>query len=111
MTIRLDDENLEGVLPGMTAVATIFDKNGEPGWLVPADSIHEFEGENYVMVVRDGQPQRVKVTPGELQGEWMVVQSSDLQAGDEVVGQVSSFLNQDEQSGRGMRMMGGPPPR
>jgi HlyD family secretion protein len=113
VTIRLDDENLEGVLPGMTAVATILNESVEPGWLVPANSVREFEGENYVMVVRDGQRQRVKVTPGELQGEWMVVQSPDLKAGDEVVGQVSSFLNEDEQFGPGMRMMGGggPPPR
>jgi HlyD family secretion protein len=113
VTIRLDDENLEGVLPGMTAVATILNESIDPGWLVPANSVREFEGENYVMVVRDGQRQRVKVTPGELQGEWMVVQSPDLKADDEVVGQVTSFLDEDEQFGPGMRMMGGggPPPR
>jgi HlyD family secretion protein len=113
VTIRLDDENLEGVLPGMTAVATILNESIEPGWLVPANSVREFEGENYVMVVRDGQRQRVKVTLGELQGEWMVVQSPDLKADDEVVGQVTSFLDEDEQFGPGMRMMGGggPPPR
>jgi HlyD family secretion protein len=113
VTIRLDDENLEGVLPGMTAVATILNESIEPGWLVPANSVREFEGENYVMVVRDEQRQRVKVTPGELQGEWMVVQSPDLQAGDEVVGQVTSFLDEDEGMQRGFGPMGGggPPPR
>jgi HlyD family secretion protein len=113
VTIRLDDENLEGVLPGMTAVATILNESIEPGWLVPANSVREFEGENYVMVVRDEQRQRVQVTPGEVQGEWTVVQSPDLQAGDAVVGQVSSFINEDEGTQRGFGPMGGggPPPR
>ncbi|MBN1219939.1 MAG: efflux RND transporter periplasmic adaptor subunit [Anaerolineae bacterium] len=109
VTIRLDEENLEGVLPGMTAVATIIDDTVEPGWLVPTTSVQEFEGENYVMVVRDGQRQRVQVTTGELQGEWMVVQSPDLKAGDEVVGQVTSFLDEDEGMPRGFMMGGGPP--
>jgi HlyD family secretion protein len=111
VTIQLDDENLEGVLPGMTAVATIFDESAEPGWLVPSTSVREFEGEHYVMVVQNGQRQRVKVTPGEVQGEWTVVQSPDLQAGDTVVGQVTSFINEDESNQRGFMMGGGPPPR
>jgi multidrug efflux pump subunit AcrA (membrane-fusion protein) len=111
ITIQLDDDNLEGVLPGMTAVATIFDESVEPGWLVPTTSVREFEGEHYVMLVQDGERQRVAVIPGEVQGEWTMVQSSELDAGDEVVGQVSSFLNEDE----GFRGFGpgggGPPPR
>jgi len=66
VTIQLDDENLNGVLPGMTAVATISDESVKPGWLVPSTSVREFEGEHYVMVIRNGGQQRVKVTPGEM---------------------------------------------
>ncbi len=106
VSIRLDDENLDGVLPGMTAVATIFDENAEPGWLVPTTSVREFEGEHYVMLVQNGERQRVKVTPGEIQGEWTVVQSPDLQAGNAVVGQVTSFINEDDDR-RGFGPMGG----
>ena len=94
----------------MTAVATISDKSVQPGWLVPSTSIREFEGEHYVMVVRNGEQQRVKVTPGEVQGEWTVVRSPDLQEGDTVAGQVSSFVNEDTNNRRGFGPMGGGPP-
>jgi len=106
VSIKLEG-NLDKVLPGMTAVATIMDENAQPGWLVPSTSIREFEGEHYVMVVQDGQRQRVKVTPGQVEGEWTVVQSSDLKAGDTVVGQVSSFINQDTGFQRGFGPIGG----
>ena len=107
VSIKLEGENLDKVLPGMTAVATIMDENAQPGWLVPSTSIREFEGENYVMVVQNGQRQRVKVTPGEVEGEWTVVQSSDLKAGDTVIGQVTSFINEDTGFQRGFGPMGG----
>jgi HlyD family secretion protein len=110
VSIRLDDENLDRVLPGMTAVATILDESVEPGWLVPSTAVREFEGEHYVMKVQGEERVRVKVIPGEVQGEWTVVQSSDLQAGDKVVGQVTSFINEDNNM-RGFGPMGGGPPR
>jgi RND family efflux transporter MFP subunit len=106
VSIQLEGNNLDKVLPGMTAVATIFDEDAEPGWLVPSTSVREFEGEHYVMVVQNGERQRVKVTPGEVQGEWTVVQSPDLQAGDTVAGQVTSFINEDD-GFRGFGPMGG----
>jgi multidrug efflux pump subunit AcrA (membrane-fusion protein) len=79
----------------MTAVTTISDDSVSPDWLVPTDALQEFEGETTVRVVRNGQPTRVSVLPGTSQGEWTVVQSSELKAGDEVVGEVSSFLDED----------------
>jgi multidrug efflux pump subunit AcrA (membrane-fusion protein) len=99
------------MLPGMTAVATIFDESVEPGWLVPSTSVREFEGEHYVMKVQGEERVRVKVIPGEVQGEWTVVQSPDLQAGDTVVGQVTSFINEDDNQRGFGPMGGGPPPR
>ncbi len=102
VTIRLDAANLEGVRPGMTAVTTIADGINEAEWLVPTNALREFEGETMVVVVRNGQRNRVKVEPGSSQGEWTVVQSPKLKTGDEVVGQVSTFINDEEQiRGRG----------
>ncbi len=111
VTVRLHNLDLADVRPGMTAVATIANKNAEVGWLVPTNAIKEFEGETTVMVVRNGQRTPVKVTKGASQGEWTEVHSPDLKAGDEVVGKVSSFLQQQNNSGGGFRGPFGPPPR
>ena len=94
VTIRLDPESLEGVLPGMTAVAAMQDTTAvaEDAWLVPNNAIRQQEDGAVVMVVRDGAMQRVAVTPGSVQGEWIVVQSPELRAGDQVVGSVTSFV-------------------
>ena len=98
----------------MTAVATILNDGAENAWLVPSSALIEFEGQQYVRLVRDGQqPGRIAVTPGTSQGEWTVVQSEELQAGDKVVGQVASFVDQEEGQfgpGRGGGPFG-PPPR
>jgi hypothetical protein len=45
------------------------------------------------------------ITPGVQQGEWTVVQSAELQAGDEVVGAVASY----EGNGEDLADFGGPP--
>lgn len=111
VTVRLHNLDLAGVRPGMTAVATIANQNAEIGWLVPTNAIQEYEGETTVTVVRDSQRTQVKIKKGTSQGEWTEVQSSDLKAGDEVVGKVSSFLDQQNNSGGGFRGPFGPPPR
>ena len=108
VTIRLDDLNLDQVRPGMTAVATIADENESPGWLVPTNALTEYEGETTVSVIRAGQEVRIEVTPGAVQGEWTTVQSAELQTGDQVVGEVASFVDEDD-SAQGVRF-GGPPP-
>jgi multidrug efflux pump subunit AcrA (membrane-fusion protein) len=109
VTIRLDPLNLDQVRPGMTAVATIADETEEPGWLVPTNALTEYEGESTVVVIREGQEVRVPVTPGDAQGEWTVVHAPGLQTGDQVVGEVASFVDEaDNAQGRGP--FGGPPP-
>ncbi|MEW5958583.1 MAG: efflux RND transporter periplasmic adaptor subunit, partial [Chloroflexota bacterium] len=114
VTIRLKDlEIADGVRPGMTAVATILSDKAANAWLVPTSALVEFEGQHYVRLMRNGQASRIEVTPGVTQGEWTVVQSEELQAGDQVVGQVTSHLD-DSENLRGPRMFvggGGPPPR
>lgn len=109
VTVQLNDLKLEdGVLPGMTAVATILAGSTENTWLVPTSALVEFEGDKTLVVTRQGQERRITVTPTSTQGEWTVVQSDELQAGDEVEGHVTSFVGQDQNS-RGFRGPFGPP--
>lgn len=96
VTIRLTGPDLAGVRPGMTAVATIRDEALAGSWLVPTAALRERQGETMVVVLRNGQPTPISVTSAGSQGEWTIVQSAELQAGDEAVGGVSSFLNQGD---------------
>jgi HlyD family secretion protein len=109
VTVQLNDLELEdGVLPGMTAVATILAESTENAWLVPSSALVEFEGDMTLVVMRQGQERRITVTPTSTQGEWTIVQSAELQAGDQVEGHVASFVNEDQNS-RGFRGPFGPP--
>ncbi len=96
VTIRLTDTDLSGIRPGMTAVADILSDEIAGSWLVPTSALVEREGDTMVRILRDGQMTPISVTTQGTQGEWTVVQSAELQAGDEAIGAVSSFLNQDE---------------
>jgi len=108
VTISLTDENLHGVRAGMTAVATV--QTGEASdaaWLVPTSAVKDRNGNSMVLILRNGQPTPVSVEKLGTQGEWTIVQSAELQAGDEALGGVSSFINQNEGGGF---MGGGRPP-
>jgi RND family efflux transporter MFP subunit len=110
VTLQLNDLELaDGVRPGMTAVATILGEGAQNAWLVPSNALVEFEGETTVRVVQNGREERVTVTTSSTQGEWTVVQSDELQAGDEVVGRVSSPLSEESQSSGQPRGFFGPP--
>lgn len=106
VTIRLDDESLDGVLPGMTAVATITEESDtEGGWLVPTNAIREQSDVSVVAVVAGDSIAMVEVIPGDVRGEWTVVQSAELSAGDRVVGSVTSYVSDEAES----TQPGGPP--
>jgi multidrug efflux pump subunit AcrA (membrane-fusion protein) len=92
----------------MTAIATLTNLTAVSGLLAPRSAVQEVDGQATVMVMRDGQTSTVPVTTGEIQGEWSVVQSAELQEGDEVVGSVASFV--DEDSGLPFGPGGGGPP-
>lgn len=96
VTIRLTDPDLSDVRPGMTAVATILGEEASTGWLVPTNALQPRENGTFVLVLREGTPTPIQVIPGETRGEWTLVQSPELQAGDQVVGSVTSFLNRGE---------------
>jgi len=111
VTIRLTSGDLESVLPGMSAVATLeTDTASLSGQLlVPTNSIREQDGVSSVIVVRDGVTSAVEVTPGAIQGEYTAVQSAGLQAGDEVLGSVTTSSSDSGMPGGpgGMPPMGG----
>lgn len=94
VVIRLTDD-LSGVRPDMTAVATLVNATAGGGWLVPTDAIRNGPNGSIVLVVRNGATTRIPVTTGAVQGEWTVVQSPELQADDQVVGSLTSYVNQD----------------
>ncbi|GAB4517158.1 MAG: hypothetical protein Kow0047_28920 [Anaerolineae bacterium] len=116
VTIRLTDADPALVRPGMTAVTTILNGESSAGWLVPTTAIRQRNGNAMVLVVRDGQPTPIRVTVGEAQGEWTFVSSDELREGDQVVGNLASFVNQESQApGPGgfrvpMGAVGGRPP-
>lgn len=114
VTIRLTDEDLTNVRPGMTAVATIQNtSSASSGWLVPTTAIQQQADQANVIVVSGATTTTVVVMPGAVQGEWTVVQSPALKSGDQVVGSVASYLDRQQQRfgpGGGGPPGGGPPP-
>ncbi len=94
VTIRLLDNALDSLLPGMTAVATLKNELADDRWLVPSSAIQEANGETIVTVVRGQEHLPVAVTPEGLHGEWTIVRSVDLKNDDEVLGTTATFMGQ-----------------
>ena len=105
VTVRLIDETLTNVRPGMTAVATLRSEMADARWLVPTTAIQENNGETVVIKMRDEQTLPVAVMVEGVQGEWTVVRSTQLQGGDEVMG-ATTFVSQEDEWGP----FSGPPP-
>lgn len=118
VTIQLQALDGKGVMPGMSAVGVLIDEtlDAESSWLAPTNSIRQQDGVSVVRVLRNGQLIPVEVTTGAIQGEWTVVQSPELQEGDQVLGSVASYVDRDSNrfpmGGMGIpgAGMGGPPP-
>jgi len=96
VTVRLIDEALTGVRPGMTAVATPRSETAHARWLVPTTAVQEANGETVVMKSRDEDALPVAVVVEGVQGEWTVVRSTQLQSGDEVFG-ATTFVRQEDE--------------
>jgi HlyD family secretion protein len=94
VTVRLDPKGLEGVRPGMTSMANLLSNVAADTWLVPTSALVDQNGNSVVMIVRAGRRMPITVTRQGTQGEWTIVQSPELQKGDQAIGSVSSYLNQ-----------------
>ncbi len=105
VTVRLIDEALTGVRPGMTAVAILRSETADARWLVPTAALQEANGETVVMKSRDEDALPVAVAVEGVQGEWTVVRSTQLQSGDEVFG-ATTFVKQEDE----WVPFSGPPP-
>ncbi|MCY3710776.1 MAG: efflux RND transporter periplasmic adaptor subunit [Caldilineaceae bacterium] len=96
VTVRLIDEALTGVRPGMTAVAALRSETADARWLVPTTAVQEANGETVVMKSRDEDALPVAVVVEGVQGEWTIVRSTQLQSGDEVFG-ATTFVKQEDE--------------
>ncbi|MFN8444464.1 MAG: HlyD family efflux transporter periplasmic adaptor subunit [Caldilineaceae bacterium] len=103
VTIRLTDNNLDGVRPGMSARVKLSESNSSANsWLAPQNAIHQTaDGAQTVTVQRGETTQEIPVSTGENHGEWIVVQSSDLKLGDVVQGSVTSGTEESGASSQG----------
>lgn len=97
VTIQLSDDNLSGVRSGMTALATLTNQATASGWLVPINAVQNTNGTAQITLVRNGATINVPVTTGSVQGEWLVVDSPEIQEGDQVVGSVTTLVNEDSE--------------
>lgn len=96
VTIRLTDTGLDGVRPGMNAVATFPNQaTDENRWLVPTTALQEQNEDYAVQVVRGENVLAAAVEPLETQGEWTVVDAATLLEGDRVVGSVASYVTDE----------------
>jgi HlyD family secretion protein len=95
VTIQLDPTGLEGVRPGMTSMANLLGDVAADTWLVPTSALVDQGGNSVVMIVRGGRRTPITVTRQGSQGEWTIVQSPELQKGDQAIGSVSSYLQQN----------------
>ncbi|MEM7134670.1 MAG: efflux RND transporter periplasmic adaptor subunit [Chloroflexota bacterium] len=94
VTVELDVTDLTDVRPNMSATVILANEElPANSWLVPQNSIQEVDGNSTVTVVREETESIIEVATGELQGEWILVQSAELNEGDEVVGSVASFVD------------------
>lgn len=114
VTIHLTDAELADVLPGMNAVATLASNTviGPDSWLVPTNGLVKEGDTTTVTVVRGDQTLVITVAPSSIQGEWTIVQSAELQDGDQAVGSVITDTASDSGFGGGPSggmPMGGPP--
>lgn len=108
VTIQLTDDDLQGVRAGMTAVATMQNQSLAGAWLVPLSAVQEVNGVAQVTVMRDGAPITVTVTPGAIQGEWVAVEAPEIQANDQVMGDIASYVDEEQQMRFGPPGSGGP---
>ena len=99
VTVLLTDSQLDGVRPGMTSVASISETNtsvATNGWFVPTNAIKQQGDTKTVTLVRNETSSPVNVTTGTVQGEWTLVKSADLKAGDQVVGSVTTKISTNQ---------------
>ena len=94
VSVELDEADLTDIRPNMTATIILENESlAANSWLVPQNAIHEEDGKTIILIVGEADSSSVEVVTGDLQGEWIVVQSDELQEGNEVIGSVASYVD------------------
>jgi HlyD family secretion protein len=102
VTVELTDAD-ENVKPGMTAAVTIQVMQLDDVLLVPNRAVRLVEGKRYVFMVRNGQPEPVKITLGATSDFYSQVLEGDLAEGDVIILNPSPELFNEQK-------VQGPPP-
>ncbi len=84
ITVALDDAD-EGVKPGMTAAVNIVVNELTDVLLVPNRAVRVREGNRVVYVLRNGQPEPVKITLGASSETVSEILDGDIEVGDPIV--------------------------
>ncbi len=100
VTVQLTDSD-EQVKPGMTAAVNIIVKQVKDQLLVPNRAVRLVNNQRVVYILKDGQPQEIKVTLGASSDTQSVVVGGGLKVGDLIV------LNPPAQIQGGPRFGGG----
>ncbi len=83
-TVELTDADSQ-VKPGMTAAVTINVMQLDDVLLVPNRAVRLQEGQRYVFVIRNGQPEKVEITLGASSDFYSEVIAGDLEEGDTII--------------------------
>lgn len=95
VTIELTDADSQ-VKPGMTAAVTINVMQLDDVLLVPNRAVRLLEGQRYVFVIRNGQPEKVEITLGASSDFYSEVVAGDLEEGDMIILNPSLELTQPQ---------------
>jgi len=90
VTVELTDAD-EQVKPGMTAAVNVIVEEVDGALLVPNRAVRLVDGERVVYILKDGLPERVKITLGASSDTMSVLTSGDLKEGDQIILNPPSF--------------------
>lgn len=90
VTVQLTDAD-EQVKPGMTAAVSVIVEEVKDTLLVPNRAVRLVDGDRVIYILKDGQPQPVKITLGASSDTMSVLVSGDLKEGDLIVLNPPSF--------------------
>lgn len=95
VTVELTDADSQ-VKPGMTAAVTINVMQLDDVLLVPNRAVRLLEGQRYVFVIRNGQPEKIEITLGASSDFYSEVVAGGLEEGDTIILNPSLELTQPE---------------
>ena len=84
VTIGMDN-NTDKIKPGMTAGVSILTSEKPNALTVPSEAVVSREGQNYVFVLRDGQPEEVLVKTGSYSNRSIELLQAEIEEGELII--------------------------